>query len=549
MSKVLPQFGPYEALRRLGAGGMAETFVALRRGPHGFVQKVCIKRILPAYAENSDFTQSFLREARTSAVLRHANIVQVLDFGQVDDSYYLALELIEGLDLRALLAGAPRSVTEDASPRTLSAEIVTLIAGELSAALEHAHGEGYDREPVVHRDLSPSNVLVSPAGEVKLTDFGIARALGGAQLTATGVIKGKVPYLPPEYIERGVFDQRSDLFSLGVLLFELLAGERPFDGESDLDTIRRIASGERPQLRDLAPHVPRALAECVERLIAGAPSERFDSARALLDALPPISTHAARRELGALVEARMRILERASGRISARVPAPTAPASAQAPLEDDPGEAPTLSAPAPFHARPATAQRAAVVTRTRKSVPPARDRSWKRKLIAMGLAAAALSAFSLGALLKGQGTVAADGTSTSIRTTPEGSGPPQHAPEVSAPPQDQKSAALAPAPVAPSAPEPPPSSVPVSTPPAAPAEAPKSAARANAPAEVRVFVHPFGEVWIDGKPLGHAPVSVKLPSGTHEIGVGDGRPEQHRTVQVRAGQHKKVVFRRALEPR
>ena len=103
MSRVLPHFGPYEALRRLGAGGMAETFVAVRRGPRGFEQKVCIKRILPAYAEDSEFIDGFLREARTSAALRHANIVQVLDFGQVDESYYLALELIDGLDLRALL--------------------------------------------------------------------------------------------------------------------------------------------------------------------------------------------------------------------------------------------------------------------------------------------------------------------------------------------------------------------------------------------------------------------------------------------------------------
>src|SRR3954454_14159352 len=123
MSRLLPQFGSYEAIRRLGAGGMAETFVAVRRGPGGFEQKVCIKRVLPAYAEDREFIDGFLREARTSAALRHANIVQVLDFGEADDSYYLALELIDGLDLRALVVARG-----DTQRRTLSAEVVTLIA-------------------------------------------------------------------------------------------------------------------------------------------------------------------------------------------------------------------------------------------------------------------------------------------------------------------------------------------------------------------------------------------------------------------------------------
>src|SRR5690606_30129034 len=152
MSRLLPHFGPYEAVRRLGAGGMAETFVAVRRGPGGFEQKVCIKRILPAYADDRAFVESFLREARTSAALHHTNIVQVLDFGVADESYYLALELIDGLDLRALLVDEAEGGTGALPP-----EVVALIAGELSTALEHAHAGDVERGPIVHRDLSPSN--------------------------------------------------------------------------------------------------------------------------------------------------------------------------------------------------------------------------------------------------------------------------------------------------------------------------------------------------------------------------------------------------------
>jgi hypothetical protein len=294
MAHLPPRFGPFEPVQRLGAGGMAETFVAVRRGPAGFEQRVCIKRILPAYEADRDFVEAFLREARTSAQLRHANIVQVLDFGVADDSHYLALELIDGIDLRALLRRRSDSPA-------LDAELVTLIAGDLALALDHAHGGGQARDAIVHRDISPSNVLASRAGEIKLTDFGIARAIGGTQHTATGIIKGKVPYLPPEYIEHGEFEARSDLFSLGVMLHELLTGQRPFDGESDLDTVRRIISGERRELRALAPEAPAALLDCIERLLATRPEERPGSASALLDMLPQIPVHRVRMRLGELV--------------------------------------------------------------------------------------------------------------------------------------------------------------------------------------------------------------------------------------------------------
>ena len=291
MSRLPPPFGPFEPIRRLGAGGMAETFEALRRGPAGFEQRVCIKRILPAFESDQEFVSAFLREATTSALLRHANIVQVLDFGVADGSHYLALELVEGMDLRKL--------SGQVGP--LHPDLVTLIAIDLASALEYAHVGDGARSAVVHRDISPSNVLVSVSGEVKLVDFGIAKALGGTHLTATGTIKGKIPYLPPEYIERAVFDAQGDLFSLGVMLFELLSGQRPFDGESDLDTIRRIAAGTRPSLTGLCPGAPQALTRCIDALIAVDPALRVPSASVLLERLPMISVPAARRRLSELV--------------------------------------------------------------------------------------------------------------------------------------------------------------------------------------------------------------------------------------------------------
>ncbi len=260
-------FGVYELERRLGAGGMAETFVAVRRGVGGFEQRVCLKRILPAFESEEDFVRQFLEEARVSAQLRHANIVQVLDFGAVDGTHYLALELVEGLDLYRLL----RELKARSQP--VAFDVAAHLAIELATALDYAH-----RRPdgaVVHRDISPSNVLISLEGEVKLADFGIAKALSSRMTTTTQGVKGKVPYMAPEYALSGRFETRSDQFALGVLLFEVLAGRRPFVGNTDLDTLHRILEGKRPLLDELRPDVPRDLGVIVDRMLSTDPEARF----------------------------------------------------------------------------------------------------------------------------------------------------------------------------------------------------------------------------------------------------------------------------------
>jgi serine/threonine protein kinase len=289
-------FGPYELVRRIGAGGMAETFVAVRRGLDRFEQRVCLKRLLPQHEGDPQFAELFLKEARISARLRHPNIAQVVDFGAVDGRHYLALELIEGCDLRRLLR---------LSAGRLPPTLVAHMAFEVGQALDFAHAvdEGSRPRGVVHRDISPSNLLVSRAGELKLTDFGIAKAMSEATMTRTGVIKGKIGYMAPEYAHSGRFDARADLFSLGVTLYECLAGRRPYDGQREVETLERALRGHRTPLAELAPQAPAALVAVVERLIHPSPDERFPHGAALLDALSDLpAPSAARRALGALVE-------------------------------------------------------------------------------------------------------------------------------------------------------------------------------------------------------------------------------------------------------
>ncbi|MBW2463930.1 MAG: protein kinase [Deltaproteobacteria bacterium] len=292
------QFGPYELISRLGAGGMAETFLAVRRGPGGFEQRVCLKRILPAFEDDAEFVRLFMEEARIAATLRHANIVQVLDFGVADGSHFMALELIDGLDLRELLKALQKM------GESITTGLVAHLAYELANALEYAHradGEG-QVQGVVHRDISPSNVLLSTAGEVKLADFGIAKAMDQTQVTRSGNIKGKVPYMAPEYALSAKYDARSDIFSLGVTLYECLAGERPFDGATELDTMRRVQEGLHTPLEERVPSASKALVSAIERSIATDRKARFANAADLQDALVDVAPPpTARRILGELV--------------------------------------------------------------------------------------------------------------------------------------------------------------------------------------------------------------------------------------------------------
>ena len=286
-------FGPYQIVRRLGVGGMAETFLALRRGLHGVEQRVCLKRVLPAFAADPSFLRQFQREASIASTLRHTSIVSVVEFGDVDGTQYLALELIDGVDLRDYLMSRPG--------RVLPPALVARIALDLGYALRYAHGPDHG---VVHRDVSPANVMLSRTGEIKLTDFGVARVMSSAAPTTTTGVRGKIAYMSPEQIRGDELDGRADLFSLGVLLFECLCGQRPSHGAHEVETMRRIGVGERPPVRTLAPaDAPEVLLEAIEGLLQVDREQRTPSATALIEQLSPLpGLHQARRRLAQQVD-------------------------------------------------------------------------------------------------------------------------------------------------------------------------------------------------------------------------------------------------------
>jgi len=279
---MLEQVGPYRIVRRIGRGGMAEVFLAQAAGADGFEREVVVKRVLPAFAHEQEFIDMFRDEARITAQLRHGNIAQVLDFREHDGQYYLLLEYVDGASLANILSdGAARKLP-------LPHAVVAHVLSEVARALDYAHRKrGPDGAPlgVVHRDVSPSNVLVSRDGEIKLTDFGIARASGRVSETTTGGrIKGKFSYMAPEAVF-GEATVRSDLFALGVMGWEMLAGVRPFATPTNEAQILRLVTATAPPIGDLVSAVPRALADIVMRLLERDPEARPARAATVADAL------------------------------------------------------------------------------------------------------------------------------------------------------------------------------------------------------------------------------------------------------------------------
>ena len=280
------RFGKYALVERLGRGGMAEVWKAKISGPAGFSRTLVVKRILPHLVEDPHFVQMFVAEARLSARLNHANIVQVFELGDVGGEYYLAMEYVRGRDLvsavRALLLkGAP--------PPGLGAYVLR----EVCRALAYAHVLTDERgQPLrlIHRDVTPSNVMISFDGAVKLLDFGIAKALAEANenRTVTGTLKGKFGYMAPEQVEGKEMDHRADLFSAGVVLWEVLTGKRLFKGGSDLHTIAMVrdARVEPPSLfnSEVSPELD---AICLKAL-ARDPDQRWQSCDAMAVALDEV---------------------------------------------------------------------------------------------------------------------------------------------------------------------------------------------------------------------------------------------------------------------
>ena len=515
-------FGPYHLVRRLGVGGMAQTFEAIRHGPSGFSQHVCLKLVLPFLRDNQAFSELFKQEARLAAKLRHSNIVGIIDFGEIDGTLYMALELVDGVDLQVLLDAQDR--------KRLSHDYVALVGRDLARALEHAHNppsgtgiDGSDLSAIVHRDISPSNVLISRHGEVMLTDFGVAKAITDTW-TKQSNVKGKIPYMSPEQLLGEPVDGRADLYALGVVLFEALTGKHPHVGVNEPATIMSALAGNHVPLAELAPDAPPGLCKVIESLLEPGREQRPATASALVELLDELAPPPrARRELGTMVAQTPTAdtervdtgVERSAGR-GAEV---GALGLADAPTEPARGAVDAAKA-API---------------------PESDRWTRRELgkktawVVLGIGGAAASVVALWPD-EGPGTGPSEGgaaqgepeskSETVEEPKPSGTGTIDNRTDtdgaafdtaVSEEKDDGKTQENDPQ--------------------------ARTDAVSTQTAQLTVAVFPWGEIWINGKRRGTAPLKNQaMKPGVYKISAGQGRPSKTQTIRLRRGQQKTVVF-------
>jgi eukaryotic-like serine/threonine-protein kinase len=281
LKKPVP-FGKYYLLERINVGGMAEVFKAKTFGVEGFERLLAVKRILPNIAEDEEFITMFIDEAKIAVQLQHANIAQIFDLGKVDESYFIALEYVNGRDLRSIF-DRMRSRGE-----SLPIAMACWVMMQICEGLDYAHNkrDGQGRElHLIHRDISPQNVLIGYDGEVKLIDFGIAKAAGKASTTQAGILKGKFGYMSPEQVRGLPIDKRSDIFAVGIVLYELLTGERLFVGETDFSTLEKVRNVEIVPPSSYNKKIPAELERLMLKALARDPEDRYSNAIDLHDDL------------------------------------------------------------------------------------------------------------------------------------------------------------------------------------------------------------------------------------------------------------------------
>jgi serine/threonine-protein kinase len=270
--------GKYKLVKLIASGGMAEVYLARQAGAAGFEKLVCLKRILPHLARDKQFVEMFLNEARLAAQLDHPNIVSIFDLGEANGNYFIAMEFIDGPSLRAIHKRAEERGEFLPIPEIL--KIISMAAG----GLQYAHDlTGPDQRPLglVHRDISPDNILVHRNGSAKVVDFGIAKAANSSSQTRTGTLKGKVAYMPPEQLRGEQLDRRTDVFALGVVLYELLAGKRPWESTSEVALIGKIMTEEPQPLGEVRSDAAPELVAIVDRALAKDRSQRYQSCHEL----------------------------------------------------------------------------------------------------------------------------------------------------------------------------------------------------------------------------------------------------------------------------
>jgi phosphate binding protein len=281
-AEVGSSFGTYQLIANLGRGGMADVFLAVARGPAGFNKLIVIKRLRAELAEDTSFREMFLDEARLAARLNHPNVVHTYEVGETDGAYFIAMEYLEGQPLQNL------DKASKAKGLPLPAEVATRIIADALAGLHYAHElRDYDGSPlgIVHRDVSPHNLFVTYDGQVKLVDFGIAKASSSSNETQAGVLKGKAAYMAPEQAKGARVDRRSDIFAMGIVLWELCVGQRLMLRESSIATIHRLLSEPIPRPSDVVPGFPLELDAIIMCALQHHPDDRYATASDMRGAL------------------------------------------------------------------------------------------------------------------------------------------------------------------------------------------------------------------------------------------------------------------------
>lgn len=472
------RIGDYEVVRRIGYGGTGEVFEVLAHGKSGFEQRVCLKRLYSHHSHDPGARARFEREARIAASLRHKNIVGLLDYS-FEGRPYLVFDFIDGVNLADL-----------SEHKRLSPEQVMLIGAEVASALHYAHTYvSGDVCGVLHRDVSPANILVSRQGDVKLADFGMAKVQTGMSLTVSRQVSGTFPYLPPEVFDQRGVDARCDLYSLGVVLYELVAARRPFSGETDYALMFAITEGDYEPLPVADSRYPEAFISLIHKMLHHDREKRPASAEEVVVAM---------HSLGALRKERRRLGESA-GMAAEQRSGGSAPPEV---LETrNPGETEALP------------------------LPKRRGRARKGPIrwLLFGFASilgvvAALAFFSSSKPI--ESPPGAFGDPVSLSEEPEKGLAPSSAPnlelitEPSAETKDllERFDELYPA-----------------TP---------TVRRGT----LKVYATPWGEVWINDEHQGRGPVQKRLTPGLYTVAIGKDRPIEKRRVRVRAGRVTEVTL-------
>src|SRR3989338_4105095 len=269
------EFGQYQLIEKIAQGGMAEIFLGKARDPHGIEKPVVIKRILPQIAASPEFVEMLIDEAKIAVMLSHGNIAQIYDLGKVADDYFIVMEYVEGRTLSQINKRLRQQ------NKRMPVPFAVWIASEIASGLDYMHRktdeEGIPLQ-IIHRDISPQNIILSTAGTLKIIDFGIAKAKTKVSTTDSGILKGKFAYMSPEHAEGEKLDHRTDIFSLGVVLYELLTGQRLFKGKNNQETLKKVRRAKVPPPSAFREHLPPELDEITLKALQKERTKRYPEA-------------------------------------------------------------------------------------------------------------------------------------------------------------------------------------------------------------------------------------------------------------------------------